>query len=131
MTHTVRPILFLLVAIGLATPIAVAQENQDPNERYAPALFQAMQWRNIGPYRGGRVMAATGIPDDPMTYYMGATGGGVWKTGDGGTTWENISDGFFKTGSVGAVAVAPSDPNVIYVGMGSINRPMQVKPGRI
>ncbi|MCO6491653.1 MAG: glycosyl hydrolase [Phaeodactylibacter sp.] len=82
------------------------------------ALFQGMQWRNIGPFRGGRCAAAAGQPGDPLTYYMGTTGGGLWKTEDGGLSWFNISDGHFKSGSVGAIAVAPSDPNVVYVGMG-------------
>ncbi|MFQ5636993.1 MAG: WD40/YVTN/BNR-like repeat-containing protein [bacterium] len=86
--------------------------------RYAPSLFQALEWRNIGPFRGGRVTTVAGDPGDHLTYYMGATGGGVWKTQDGGVSWKNVSDGFFKTGSVGAIAVAGSDPNVIYAGMG-------------
>lgn len=91
---------------------------QERAPRYDPKLYQAMQWRLIGPFRGGRVTAVAGVPSQPMTFYMGATGGGVWKTEDGGMTWRNISDGYFKTGSVGAIAVADSDPNVIYVGMG-------------
>ncbi len=82
------------------------------------SLFKAMKWRNIGPTRGGRVTAVSGVIQDPFTFYFGSTGGGVWKTRDGGATWLNISDGYFLTGSVGAIAVAPSDPNVIYVGMG-------------
>ena len=77
-----------------------------------------LKWRNIGPFRGGRSVTATGVVGDPLIYYMGTTGGGVWKTFDGGGTWQNISDGFFSTGSVGAVAVSESDPNVVYVGMG-------------
>jgi photosystem II stability/assembly factor-like uncharacterized protein len=76
------------------------------------------QYRLIGPFRGGRVGAVTGVPSQPNVYYYGATGGGVWKSTDGGANWENISDGFFKLGSVGAIAVADSDPNIIYVGMG-------------
>ncbi len=79
---------------------------------------QAMAWRNIGPTRGGRSVAVTGVVGDDQTYYFGATGGGVWKTTDAGTTWTNVSDGFFATGSVGAIAVAESDPNVVWVGMG-------------
>ncbi|MBD3415379.1 MAG: glycosyl hydrolase [Candidatus Aminicenantes bacterium] len=77
-----------------------------------------MRWRCIGPYRGGRATAVAGIPSQPYTYYFGACGGGVWKTEDGGLNWKPISDGYFKTGSVGAVAVSEWDPNVIYVGMG-------------
>ncbi|MBI1780255.1 MAG: glycosyl hydrolase, partial [Sphingobacteriales bacterium] len=80
--------------------------------------FKPLKWRCIGPFRGGRSVCATGVVGNPMVYYMGTTGGGVWKTEDMGITWNNISDGFFKTGSVGAVAVAESDPNVVYVGMG-------------
>ncbi len=77
-----------------------------------------LKWRNIGPFRGGRSVTATGVFGDPLVYYMGTTGGGVWKTFDAGSSWQNISDGFFKTGSVGAVAVSESDPNVVFVGMG-------------
>lgn len=80
-------------------------------------LISAMEYRSIGPYRGGRSAAVTGVQGDPNLYYFGSTGGGVWKTVDGGSTWDNISDGFFG-GSIGAVSVAPSDPNVIYVGTG-------------
>lgn len=82
------------------------------------SLYQALEWRSIGPYRGGRCTAVAGVVDQPLTYYFGATGGGVWKTEDGGLSWRNISDGFFKTGSVGAIAVSEWDPNVVYVGMG-------------
>jgi photosystem II stability/assembly factor-like uncharacterized protein len=81
-------------------------------------LAEALRWRSIGPFRGGRVTAVAGIDSQPMVYYMGATGGGVWKTEDGGTTWWNLSDGFFHTGSVGAVSVAQSNPDIVYVGMG-------------
>jgi photosystem II stability/assembly factor-like uncharacterized protein len=80
--------------------------------------FKPVYWRNIGPTRGGRSVTSTGVKGDPLTYYMGTTGGGVWKSEDAGQTWKNISDGFFKTGSVGAVAVADADPNVVFVGMG-------------
>lgn len=82
------------------------------------SYFKPVKWRNIGPFRGGRSVCATGVVGDITTYYMGTTGGGLWKTEDIGLTWKNISDGFFKTGSVGAIAVAESDPNVVYVGMG-------------
>ncbi|MBA4298560.1 MAG: glycosyl hydrolase [Cyclobacterium sp.] len=77
-----------------------------------------LKYRNIGPFRGGRSVTATGVVNDPLTYYFGTTGGGVWKTSDAGQHWENISEGFFTTGSVGAVAVAESNPNIVYVGMG-------------
>jgi photosystem II stability/assembly factor-like uncharacterized protein len=82
------------------------------------SLYKSMEWRSIGPFRGGRATAVAGIPGQPYTYYFGATGGGVWKTEDGGLNWKCISDGFFRTGSVGAIAVSEDDPNVVYVGMG-------------
>src|SRR5258708_13235213 len=83
-----------------------------------PALLASLEWRSIGPYLGGRVVAVAGDPSNPQVFYFGSTGGGVWKTTDGGVYWENISDGFFKRASVGALAVAPSDANVIFAGMG-------------
>jgi photosystem II stability/assembly factor-like uncharacterized protein len=86
--------------------------------REIPGFFDRLEWRCAGPYRGGRVGAVAGDPRDRNTFYFGSTGGGVWKTMDGGQYWENTSDRFFKRASVGAIAVAQSDPNVIYVGMG-------------
>jgi photosystem II stability/assembly factor-like uncharacterized protein len=106
--------LAVLWLVALPSPTA----EKTPEYRVDPALYQAMKWRNIGPYRGGRVTAVSGVPGQPHRYYFGSTGGGVWKTDNAGASWTNISDKFFKTGSVGSIAVAPSDPNVIYVGMG-------------
>ncbi len=80
--------------------------------------LKLLRWRMVGPSRGGRVVAVAGDPVDKLTFYQGSTGGGVWKTDDGGLNWRNISDGFFNTGSVGAIAVAPSNTNIVYVGMG-------------
>jgi photosystem II stability/assembly factor-like uncharacterized protein len=106
-----------LVAISLFASIpqatALAQQRDADSK-----VLKGVTWRNIGPYRGGRVTAVAGITSQPMVYYFGATGGGVYKTTDGGANWEPVSDGHFKTGSVGAIGVAESDPNVIYVGMG-------------
>ncbi|HKS22502.1 MAG TPA: glycosyl hydrolase [Thermoanaerobaculia bacterium] len=82
-----------------------------------PSLLKNMKWREVGPYRGGRSSAVEGISGQPNVYYFGSSGGGVWKTTDGGQTWKPVSDGFFG-GSVGAVAVAPSDPAVVYAGLG-------------
>ncbi len=85
---------------------------------FTQQLLKHMRFRNIGPVRGGRVISAVGIPDDPATYFFGAVAGGLWKTSDAGVTWVPIADEFLKTGSVSDIAIAPSDPNVIYVGMG-------------
>ncbi|HEX5164540.1 MAG TPA: glycosyl hydrolase, partial [Thermomicrobiales bacterium] len=84
----------------------------------ASGLLSSLPWRQAGPFRGGRSVAVAGDPSRPSTYYFGACAGGVWKTDDGATTWRNVSDGFFRTASVGALAVADSDPNVVYAGMG-------------
>ncbi|HEV2387814.1 MAG TPA: hypothetical protein VGS20_11230 [Candidatus Acidoferrales bacterium] len=94
-----------------------------------PSLLQALHYRMIGPHRGGRVTAVAGVPGERGTFYMGATGGGVWKTTDDGEVWENVSDPFFAAGSVGAIAVAPSNPSVIYVGTGSACIRNNVQPG--
>lgn len=109
-------ILACVLALSLTAPDTSAQRASQP--QYDPALYQALTWRNVGPFRGGRVTTVEGVPSKPFTFYMGATGGGVWQTDDGGEKWRNISDGWFKTGSVGAIAVSLSDPNVLYVGMG-------------
>lgn len=112
-----KSLVSLLILALLALSFSVqAQTQTSPDD--LNATFKAMKWRSIGPFRGGRSVAATGVIGDPRTYYMGTTGGGLWKTEDMGISWRNISDGFFKTGSVGAIAVAQSDPNVVYVGMG-------------
>ena len=103
--------LLSVVTLLFATCLLSAQEVVDTN------LYSSLQFRNIGPFRGGRSAAVTGVAGKPNLYYMGAAGGGVWRTKDGGQTWTNISDGFFG-GSIGAVTVAESDPNTIYVGGG-------------
>jgi photosystem II stability/assembly factor-like uncharacterized protein len=113
--------LVFLVLLVLPSSTHAQKSNKDSKSLLspvAPELFKELKWRSIGPFRGGRSVASTGVAGDPMTYYMGNTGGGVWKTVDAGITWKNISDGFFEMGSVGAIAVAESDPNVIFVGMG-------------
>ncbi len=86
-------------------------------QSYDKSLYESMEYRLLGPFRGGRSAAVTGVPNKPNLFYFGATGGGVWKTKDGGRTWENISDGFFG-GSIGAIEVAEDDHNVIYAGGG-------------
>ena len=102
------------ILLSLVSWSAAAEES----EQLDPSFYQAMEWRNIGPFRGGRSNASVGVPSRPGTFYFGGVGGGVWKTTDGGVTWANVTDGFLNTASVGAIAVAPSDENVVYVGMG-------------
>ena len=107
--------MFLSLACALslsAAPAHLAQEDSSPE-----ALLEGLTFREVGPYRGGRSAAVCGLDAHPDTYYMGAAGGGVWKTKDGGESWRNVSDGFFG-GSIGAVAVSEWDPNVVYVGGG-------------
>ncbi|HKK08384.1 MAG TPA: glycosyl hydrolase, partial [Gemmatimonadota bacterium] len=118
-----------VVAIGLAAAPAAsaAQESRAAGRSPHPpgqvvldtALYAGLRYRSIGPTRGGRATAVSGVPGKPNTFYLGATGGGVWKSDDAGNTWSNVSDGFFSVGSIGAITVAPSDPDVVYVGTGS------------
>jgi len=100
----------VLASVMVALPMSASAQDS--------STLDALKWRNVGPFRGGRVTAVEGVPAKPRTFYMGATGGGVWKTSDAGVSWNNTSDDWFKTGSVGAIAVSLSDDNVIYVGMG-------------
>ena len=109
--------------LGLAIfllPLSLTSQKKGKSQNvttYPEELYSSLDYRLIGPFRGGRSAAVTGVPGEPNLFYFGAAGGGVWKTLDGGRSWENISDGFFG-GSIGAVEVAKSDPNVIYVGGG-------------
>ena len=116
------------VLIGLvAAPLALGQgSHRDYDEHFDEAnvtvpteYYEEMSFRAVGFTRGGRSTAAVGVPGDPLSYYFGGTGGGVFKTSDAGHNWTNVSDGFFGVGAVGAIAVAPSDVNVVYVGTGS------------
>src|SRR5205085_161147 len=92
-------------------------------QKVDPSLYQSMRWRMIGPFRGGRTVGAAGIPSQPNTFYIGVNNGGVWKTTDAGRTWKPIFDDQ-PTGSIGDIAVSPSNPNVIYVGSGEgLQRP--------
>lgn len=119
----VGALMLSLLIVSLTSAIASAQRRQSPATVESPKAevnpLKALQWRSIGPFRGGRVTAVAGVASQPLVFYFGATGGGVWKTSDGGIDWEPITDGsVFGTGSVGAIGLSDSDPNVIYVGMG-------------
>ena len=112
-------IFVILSLIFSFSAISEDLENKKKNKFSVDSiLFQVGEWRNIGPFRGGRSTASTGITGNDQIYYMGTTGGGLWKTEDAGISWKNISDGYFETGSVGAVAVSESDNNIVLVGMG-------------
>src|SRR5437016_8217123 len=119
-----KKLLLLAFTVAAATagyrhivPPALAQAGT--NAVIDPKLYQAWRWRSIGPHRGGRSTAAAGVRTQPNVFYMGATGGGVWKTENFGITWFPVSDGQIATGSIGAIDVADSNPNVVYVGTGS------------
>ena len=114
-----RPSRWMWSATAFSVLLGVGAElhGQDTSGPSAE-LYSTMEWRLIGPFRGGRSVAVTGVLSDPSTYYFGGVGGGIWKTTDAGLAWTNVSDGFLNTASVGALAVAPSDPNVVYAGMG-------------
>jgi photosystem II stability/assembly factor-like uncharacterized protein len=121
-----RSILPLSLVLALVAPAGVhaarpkpGAASTAPKPAVDPALFGGMKWREVGPYRGGRVATVTGLAGDRNTYYFGGTGGGVWKTTDGGRAWKNVSDGFFG-GSIGAVAASEWDPNVVYAGGGEV-----------
>jgi hypothetical protein len=101
-----------------AAAFALALPAAPPSDEVNPAAFSGLRWRSIGPPRSGYISAPAGVPGDPTTYYAGMPEGGVWKTTNAGTTWTPIFDDV-RVASVGAVAVAPSDPNVVYVGTGN------------
>ena len=111
--------LLLLALSSTVEAQRKSKKSTTPKVNYDTKLYEGLEWRSIGPFRGGRSAAVTGVPGKPNLYYMGATGGGVWRTTDAGNSWENISDGFFG-GSIGAVAVSEWDNNVIYVGGGEV-----------
>lgn len=116
---TRRPLPLLLLGALATVPVAAhptAGQAGDP--LVDPAHYATLDWRLVGPFRGGRSVAVAGVPGHDRHYYQGTVGGGVWKTTNAGMSWENVSDGQLRTASVGAITVAPSDPNVVYVGMG-------------
>src|SRR5438445_221409 len=111
-----------------AGPGPAAQAPVAPG-RIDSTFLSGLTWREIGPFRGGRVDAVVGDPVQPLVFYFGATGGGVWKTTDGGLTWRSLGDGQLGAGSVGAIGVAGADPNVLYVGTGESTLRGNVSPG--
>lgn len=113
-------VMGITLSLGARPMLSSGVQKASEKVGYDPLLFSVMRWRSIGPNRGGRSIACAGSPSRPMEYYFGATGGGLWKTTDGGTTWRPVTDGQIKSSSVGAVAVSESNPDVVYIGMGEV-----------
>src|SRR2546426_5536260 len=134
LTHCLRKVIEVLAvvsSVALCSAVLAQQKfgggpllpspagnTQAAFKGYDPGLFNSMRWRNIGPDRGGRSIASTGVVKRPLEYYFGAVGGGLWKTTDGGTNWTAVTDGQIHSSSVGAVAVSESNPEIVYIGMG-------------
>jgi len=119
-----KPLMLYTFTLILVFTELLAQKRKkrnewDPTLSFSSNLYAGLEWRNIGPFRGGRSAAVTGVSDQPNLFYFGSAGGGIWKTNDAGNSWENLSDGYFG-GSVGAIAVSDWDPNVIYAGGGEV-----------
>ena len=108
----VQKVIKISLVLFLITPLLSAFDN------LPQTAFPNLEWRPIGPNRGGRSIAVAGHTDRPNEYYFGATGGGLWKTGDGGSSWNPVTDGHIESSSVGAVAVSNSNPDIVYIGMG-------------
>src|SRR5262245_45597375 len=107
----------LLITVTAAAGLSGSQESN--NGLIDPAIYRTLRYRSIGPHRGGRVTAVAGVRTQPGTFYMGATGGGVWKTINYGILWQPVTDGQIATGSIGAIDVSDSNPDIVYVGTGS------------
>ena len=126
-----KTVTVTLAALALLTaPASLIAQDAPLMSEVNPAFFEGMQYRQIGPTQGGRVTAVTGVPSQPRTFYMGTASGGLWRTTDGGESWQPITDGQVPVGSSGAIAVADSDPNVIYYGTGSDGARSNVSTGR-
>ena len=113
-----RIVAFTSLSLAALLGIALFAQQMAPAGQYPGSLLAGLRWRDVGPMRGGRSYAVAGHADQPDTFYMGSVGGGVWKTENSGRTWYPISDEGIPIGSIGAIAVAPSNPNIVYVGTG-------------
>lgn len=115
--YSLSLLIFLLVFSNQDLTAQRKKNKKEISSTFTESLYNGMQWRLVGPFRGGRAGTVAGVANNPNLYYMGTAGGGVWRTTDAGSSWSCISDGFFG-GSIGAIAVSESDPNIIYVGEG-------------
>ncbi|MDB4898476.1 MAG: glycosyl hydrolase repeat-containing protein, partial [Gemmatimonadetes bacterium] len=129
-TRAVVPAVALALSALLGPLASAGAQGGTDVATFDASRIAAMRYRNIGPARGGRVTAVTGVPQQPATFYFGSTGGGVWKTTDAGLNWKNISEPYFASASIGAIDVADTDPNVIYVGTGSAGIRSNVSIGK-
>src|SRR6478672_7586064 len=120
--------VLLTLALGIPFTGALLRHLSAQQTAIDPALYGGLRWRNIGPFRGGRVNGVTGVPGQPDTFYFGSVGGGVWKTTNAGRTWLPIFDSQ-PIASIGAVAVAPSNPDIVYVGSGEADMRSQISYG--
>ena len=125
-----KKILSILILFIISSDVLSQRKNKKNNSKSNTISYEIpdINWRSVGPYRGGRSATVTGSTSSKSTFYFGATGGGVWKTTNSGVTWKNISDGYFG-GSIGAVTASESDPNIIYVGTGEKTVRGNVSPG--
>ncbi|MEM8484802.1 MAG: hypothetical protein AAF564_04600 [Bacteroidota bacterium] len=121
-------LLLLLLLLTCSTTV-FAQES-DSTDQYAAAMLQPLEYRMVGPFRGGRVTAVAGTGGHTPTLFMGSTGGGIWRSTNNGLSYANVSDGYFEVGSIGAIAIAPADSNVVYVGTGSAGIRSNVSTGK-
>ena len=127
-----RKIIYLVTLFTIVSLVKVnaQKDNTTSTDRYSPLLYNGMKWRSIGPWRAGRCLAVTGVPGNPLVYYAGQVGGGIWKTTDAGNTWLCVSDsGHFTSSSVGALAIARSNVNIVYAGMGEVEMRSNVSFG--
>src|SRR5947209_990238 len=117
-----------LFATGAALGATGASLHAQAVRAVDPSLYAGLRWRNLGPFRGGRAVAVSGVPGDPRTFYFGAVGGGVWKSGNAGRTWTPVTDSQ-PVASIGALAAAPSDPNTVYAGSGEADMRSDIQHG--
>ena len=122
-------LLALLGSLGGSSAVGIDGALLADGPSVDASFLSALEWRFVGPYRGGRVVAAAGDADNPLVFYFGAAHGGVWKTTDAGRYWRNVSDGFFEFPAVGALDVSLSDPQVIFAGTGEGLQRQFISPG--